>query len=200
VISTGNGGEEYFLGNTIEITWTSTRDESFVKIEFSIDNGVNWKTVVDSTINDHLYLWTITDWVDAKWLMRISHTSDPSINDISNGPFIVVVHPDDQDADTDGFSVNEGDCNDSNDAVYPGAIEICDQVDNNCNGLVNENLDCRGDINADGVVDLVDVILSLQILTHTTPQSNITLTGDVDNDQNIGVAEAIYGLRSAAEL
>jgi len=57
-----------------------------------------------------------------------------------------------------------------------------------------------GDINADGVVDLVDVILSLQILTHTTPQSNITLTGDVDNDQNIGVAEAIYGLRSAAEL
>jgi hypothetical protein len=57
-----------------------------------------------------------------------------------------------------------------------------------------------GDINADGVIDLVDVILSLQILTHTTPQSNITLTGDVDNDQNIGVAEAIYGLRSVAGL
>jgi hypothetical protein len=57
-----------------------------------------------------------------------------------------------------------------------------------------------GDINTDGVVDLVDVILSLQILTHTTPQSNITLTGDVDNDQNIGVAEAIYGLRSVAGL
>ena len=57
-----------------------------------------------------------------------------------------------------------------------------------------------GDINADGVLDLVDIILSLQILTYTTPQSNITLTGDVDNDQSIGMAEAIYGLRSVAGL
>ncbi len=57
-----------------------------------------------------------------------------------------------------------------------------------------------GDINADGIIDLVDIILSLQILTDTTPQSNITLTGDVDNDQSIGMAEAIYCLRSVAGL
>ncbi len=31
-----------------------------------------------------------------------------------------------------------GDCDDANDAIYPGASEICDETDNNCNGQVDE--------------------------------------------------------------
>jgi hypothetical protein len=33
-----------------------------------------------------------------------------------------------------------GDCNDANNAVYPGATEICDGLDNNCNGQEDEGL------------------------------------------------------------
>jgi len=33
---------------------------------------------------------------------------------------------------------NNADCNDSNDTVFPGASEICDDIDQNCNGLVDE--------------------------------------------------------------
>lgn len=33
-----------------------------------------------------------------------------------------------------------GDCNDGESSVYPGAPEICDAFDNNCNGAVNEGL------------------------------------------------------------
>ncbi|GMV44354.1 MAG: hypothetical protein AMXMBFR64_60700 [Myxococcales bacterium] len=60
------------------------------------------------------------------------------------------------DADGDGFGVAgdvrclcdpaapysasaPGDCNDKNPAVYPGGIEVCDGVDNDCNGLVDES-------------------------------------------------------------
>lgn len=44
-----------------------------------------------------------------------------------------VVDPNDYDFDGDGVSVNGGDCNDDNDTIYPGAPEICDGLDNDCN-------------------------------------------------------------------
>ena len=44
-----------------------------------------------------------------------------------------VVDPDDYDFDGDGVSVNGGDCNDDNNTIYPGAPEICDGLDNDCN-------------------------------------------------------------------
>jgi MYXO-CTERM domain-containing protein len=40
----------------------------------------------------------------------------------------------DGDADGDGVLFCNGDCNDFNAAVYPGAPEVCDGVDNDCNG------------------------------------------------------------------
>ena len=44
-----------------------------------------------------------------------------------------VVTIDDFDFDGDGYSPNGGDCNDSNATIYPGAPELCDGLDNDCN-------------------------------------------------------------------
>jgi hypothetical protein len=43
-------------------------------------------------------------------------------------------------APSPGFGDCSGDCNDSNATVYPGAPEICDNRDNNCNTLVDEGV------------------------------------------------------------
>ena len=45
------------------------------------------------------------------------------------------------DSDGDGYTVAEGDCNDNNAAIHPGADELCDDggVDENCDGLVNDD-------------------------------------------------------------
>ena len=50
----------------------------------------------------------------------------------------------DRDNDGDGFSENQGDCDDNSATVYPGAVEICgDGIDQDCNG---SDLACSIDI------------------------------------------------------
>ena len=39
-----------------------------------------------------------------------------------------------------GFVTNSTDCNDANALVKPGALELCNLIDDNCNGQVNEGL------------------------------------------------------------
>ncbi len=39
-----------------------------------------------------------------------------------------------------GYSANSNDCDDSNAAIYNGATEICDGLDNDCNGLSDDGL------------------------------------------------------------
>ena len=43
------------------------------------------------------------------------------------------------DLDGDGYSESEGDCDDSNPMLHPDADEVCDEVDNNCDGLLDED-------------------------------------------------------------
>ena len=42
------------------------------------------------------------------------------------------------DDDGDGFSEVEGDCDDTDSNIYPNANEVCDGVDNNCDGQKDE--------------------------------------------------------------
>jgi hypothetical protein len=44
------------------------------------------------------------------------------------------------DIDGDGYSICNGDCDDSNPAINPGAQEVCDGLDNDCNGQTDEYL------------------------------------------------------------
>ncbi len=50
------------------------------------------------------------------------------------------------DADEDGWNFCEGDCDDGRGAVFPGAEEVCDGLDNDCDGnLLPEEIDGDGD-------------------------------------------------------
>ncbi len=49
------------------------------------------------------------------------------------------------DADGDGDAIWEGDCDDNNPVVYDGAPELCDGIDNDCDGIIDNEIDDDGD-------------------------------------------------------
>lgn len=68
-----------------------------------------------------------------------STSSNASLNPLTtNPPFIA---NDDTDNDNDGWSVEAGDCDDSNPNINPGfgGQDYCDGLDNDCNQLVDED-------------------------------------------------------------
>ncbi|MFA5994848.1 MAG: putative metal-binding motif-containing protein [Patescibacteria group bacterium] len=54
------------------------------------------------------------------------------------------------DDDGDGVTEQSGDCNDASAAVYPGATETCDGMDNNCDSQVDEGVQTTYYLDYDG--------------------------------------------------
>jgi serine protease len=59
------------------------------------------------------------------------------------------------DADGDGYTESQGDCNDADSDVHPDALETCDGIDNNCDGITDEGCSTSGctDNDGDGVCE-----------------------------------------------
>lgn len=58
------------------------------------------------------------------------------------------------DGDGDGVTEADGDCDDANAEIYPGRIEDCNGIDDNCNSLIDEGF---SDTDSDGTADCQDV-------------------------------------------
>ena len=87
----------------------------------------------------------------------------------------------DLDSDQDGYLLSE-DCNDNNAMINPGAVEVCDEVDNNCDGDIDENVLSQyyQDSDGDGYGDSDNYVESCQ------PASGYVLSGNDCDDADAG--------------
>jgi hypothetical protein len=79
---------------------------------------------------DHTAIWTgsrMVVWGGAR-----------NVEKLATGGVYSVDNPATEDCDGDGFTVAGGDCNDANPAVHPGAVETCNHLDEDCDGLIDE--------------------------------------------------------------
>ena len=119
--------------------------------------------------------------------------------------------PENVDADQDGYA-NSIDCDDSNPAVYPGAAEFCDGLDNNCDGEVDNGQvedgqvfyldgdgDGFGDLNSEvvacaasteWVVDATDCNDSDARFHPEAEESDCTDPADYNCDGSVGYVDA----------
>ena len=86
----------------------------------------------------------------------------------------------------------DGDCNDANSTMYPGAPGTAIGIDNNCNGTIDaeeEEIVCPEDVNNDGAISVADVLALLSGFGCLE-----ACEYDVDGDEAISVADVLLVL------
>ena len=96
-----------------------------------------------------------------------------------------------------GYSANNTDCNDADGTINPGATEVCDGIDNNCNSLIDDGLTFTTyyvDGDGDSYGDINDVGTSLCTNPGAGYSANNTDCNDGDIAINPGATEVCDGV------
>jgi len=85
-----NGSERWNVGDIHPIIWTANGIDN-VKIEYSINNGTTWTTIINDTpAGSGSYAWTVPDTPSESCLVKITSTTDGTVFYLSDLNFSIV--------------------------------------------------------------------------------------------------------------
>ena len=93
-LTSPNGAEQWVVGISHNITWTSvgTISTNHIKLEYSSDGGATWTNINTDEPNDGIYIWTVPNAISGTCKVRITDTGRlDTPTDTSDGVFSILV-------------------------------------------------------------------------------------------------------------
>ncbi len=138
-IDSPTSGETFSITDTISFQGTVVDDETEANLL-----RVTWESDIDGVLttgNPDSSGFTAVGRRLSEGTHTVTLTAIDDEDKIGNASVVVVVaDPLNTDDDGDGMTENEGDCDDRDATVYLGAPELCDALDNDCDGEINEDM------------------------------------------------------------
>ncbi len=117
----GQVGDDATAATDLLVTWSS--DVTGVLSTTAADSSGIALATVDLPLGVHVLTLSVTD-------------GEGKVG--TDTALVNVTDPRARDDDMDGYTENDGDCDDADPLSNPGLADICDDLDNNCSGAVNE--------------------------------------------------------------
>jgi len=89
-VLTPNGGEDWTIGSSQNITWETIGTITDVKIELQRSVGGSWETIIASTTNDGSYPWAVDGSATTEALIKVTKVGDITVTDTSGAVFSIV--------------------------------------------------------------------------------------------------------------
>ncbi len=195
IIEEPGEGDWFWNTDTIRFEGRVTDD-----VDHPQDLSLRWVSSIDGVLSAAPANPTGSTIIDAT-LSAGFHTIgltavDSDGNEATYSMTLEVRDPLDHDGDLDGYTENEGDCNDADPYTHPAAAEVCDARDNDCDGDVNEDDwdDLEFNDTLETATDLGDIDDAWIFGSGETASAGITLHSAYDEDWLVFYAGDDWGI------
>jgi len=89
-VTSPHGGENWVVGSTQNITWSSVGFTGNVNISISRNSGTTWSTIISNMPDDGSQVWKVTGTATTQAKIKVASVSTPIVFDISDANISII--------------------------------------------------------------------------------------------------------------